>query len=116
MTGDCKLLEKIYKNLNNEYSFTFDRKNSRVTYHNELNETITENKELFGRKLANNLQNSYLKGINFLIQRNLNRKLDPNKFLDEYDLMTWNNHIYQLSNATHQRKIMGQLNIQIKSK
>ena len=72
---------------------------------------MTENKESFGRKLANNLQNSYLKGINFLINNNLDQKMDPNKFLDEHDIMAWNTHIYHLSDVNHQRKIINQLNI-----
>jgi hypothetical protein len=116
LVGDCKLIEKIYTTQNAEFSFSIDRNNSKITYHNEKNEPITENKEQFGRKLAHNLQNSYLKGINYLIQKNLDQKRDPNKFLDECDIMTWNNHIYQLSESNHQRKMINQLNIPHKTK
>jgi hypothetical protein len=114
VSGDCRLIEKIYAVQNDRCSFTIDRKKSKITYHNENNETITEHKDVFGRKLANNLQNSYLKGINYLINRNLEKKLDPNQFLAEYDLLTWNAHIYNLSDTTYQRRMINQLSIQEK--
>ncbi len=72
---------------------------------------VIDNKELFGRKLANNLQNSYLKGVNYLITCNLNNRMCPNKFLEEYDIQTWNGHIYELSDLRYQKKIINQLNI-----
>lgn len=115
LNGDCKLIEKIYKNRNDQMSFTTDQRKSKIYYQNEKNQIISENKDVFGRKLANNLQNSYLKGINHLIIRNLDNKLDPNKFLEEYDVMAWNNHIYSLSDADHQRKIINKLDIPIKN-
>lgn len=111
LTGDCKLIEKIYRNHNDEVGFTIDQKNTKIYYQNERNESISETKESFGRKLANNLQNSYLKGINYLINKNLDQRIDPNKFLDQYDLMSWNEHIYHLSDSNHQRKIINQLSI-----
>lgn len=114
LIGDCKLIEKIYANQNDEMSFSADHKNSKIFYQNEKNESITENKDSFARKLANNLQNSYLQSINYLINKNLTQKLNPNKFLDDYDIMTWNAHIYHLSDSSHQRKIMNQLRIHSK--
>jgi len=84
-------------------------------YYNENNEKIVDDCAAFGRKLAHNLQNSYLKGINYLINQNLDKKLDPNKFLDDYDLLTWNKHIYDLSDACHQHKIVRQLNIPLRN-
>lgn len=113
LVGDCKLIEKIYANQNHELSFSINQKNSNVTYHNEQQQLVTENKDTFGRKLANNLQNSYLKGVNHLIQRNLDHKRDPNQLLDEYDLITWNHHIYHLSESLHQRRLLGQLKLPI---
>jgi hypothetical protein len=109
--GDCKLIEKIYTNQNNELGFSLNQKRSRVTYHDEQQQTVTEPKSTFGRKLANNLQNSYLKSINYLVNRHLDHKNNPNQLLDDYDLMAWNQHIYQLSDTLHQRKIMGQLHL-----
>ena len=111
LVGDCKLIEKIYGGQNHEMSFNIDRKNSKIFFQNEKNENMVESKDVFGRKIANNLQNSYLKGINYLINKNLDLKGDPNRFLDQYDLMSWNTHIYHLSDHLYHRKILQQLNI-----
>ena len=115
LTGDCKLLEKIYMNNGNENGpksirFT-DKSRTKIEYRNENNEIVRDTKELFGRKLANNLQKSYLKGVNFLLTRNLESRGCPNKFLEEYDLQTWNGHIYELSDIKYHKKIINQLNI-----
>lgn len=119
VSGDCKLLEKIYTVSNgtdnkSSLSFTIDKNKSTIHFYDEQKQECSEQKESFGHKLANNLQNSYLKGVNYLIQRNLDRKGDPNKFLDSYDVMTWNHHIYQLSELNHQKKIINQMRIPLK--
>ena len=88
-----------------------DKSRTRIQYYNEKKELVKETKELFGRKLANNLQNSYLKGVNFLLTRNLENRGCPNKFLEEYDLQTWNGHIYELSDVKYQKKFINQLDI-----
>ena len=46
--------------------------------------------------MANNIQNTYLKTINYIINTNLENKLCPNKFLEDYDLQLWNQHIFDL--------------------
>jgi hypothetical protein len=118
LSGDCQLIEKIYSttNENPEISMKFlDKNRTRIEYFNENREKVSENKEIFGRKLANNLQNSYLKGVNYLINRNLDNKLCPNKLLEEYDLQIWNQHIYDLSDVRYHRKIINQLNIPTKT-
>ena len=126
LVGDCKLIEKIYLEgqksivdptcLNNNLQIPpsiryLDKSRTKIEYFNEKTEKVIENKELFGRKLANNLQNSYLKGVNYLINKNLDNHLCPNKFLEEYDLQIWNQHIYDLSDVRYHRKIVNQLNI-----
>lgn len=111
--GDCKLIEKIYNNGKGQLGFTTDGRKSTIYFHDENEKECQEPKESFGRKIANNLQNSYLKGINYLIQENLDHKGDPNKFLGSYDLMAWNQHVYQLSDVFHQKKIVSQLKIPI---
>ena len=59
LTGDCKLIEKIYlTGLYPSISFT-DKTCTKIEYHNENKEKIVDNKELFGKKIANNLQNSW---------------------------------------------------------
>jgi hypothetical protein len=114
LSGDCRLIEKIYLDPEQKQFFFMDPKKSNVTYYNEQKEQIVEAKDTFGRKLANNLQNSYLKSINFLINRNLNARASPNKFLEDYDVQTWNTHIYNLSDTCYQRRMIGQLKIPTK--
>jgi len=111
LSGDCKLIEKIYMSDNTDNIQFIDRNKSRVSYYNEKHEKIIDNKDNFGKKIANNLQNSYLKGINHLITKNLGQNMSPNRLLEEYDLQTWNSHIYNLSDTCYQRKIVTQLNI-----
>jgi len=115
LAGDCKLIEKMYlgeRNANDEPSIRFlDKGKTRIEYFNEKKEKISDSKEMFGKKIANNLQNSYLKGINYLLTQNLENHRCPNKFLEEYDLQIWNQHIYDLSDLRYHRKIINQLNI-----
>ena len=92
-----------------------DKNKTRIAYFNENKEKVIDSKELFGRRLANNLQNSYLKGVNHLINKNLDSHGCPNKFLEDYDIQTWNHHIYELSDHKYQKKIVNHLNIQISS-
>jgi hypothetical protein len=49
--------------------------------------------------------------VNYLIIKNLENHRCPNKFLEDYDLQTWNQHIYDLSDAQYHKKIIGQLDI-----
>jgi len=112
LIGDCKLIEKIYSNENQEIGIYFaDKNRTKIEYYNEKKEIIRDNKEVFGRKLASNLQNSYLKGVNCLITHNLENRKCPNKFLEDYDLQIWNQHIFNLSDLRYQKKIVIQLNI-----
>jgi hypothetical protein len=111
VSGDCKLIEKIYLSNDNENIHFSDKMKSKISYYNEHRQKVVENKDNFGKKIANNLQNSYLKGINYLINKNLNGHMCPNRFLEDYDLLTWNNHIYNLSDLCYQRKIINQLHI-----
>lgn len=111
LSGDCKLIEKIYLAKETENIHFLDKSKSKVSYYNENHEKVIDNKESFGKKIANNLQNSYLKGVNYLINKNLGNNMCPNRFLEEYDIQTWNTHIYNLSDVCYQKKIVNQLNI-----
>ena len=114
LTGDCNLIEKIYFNHTQGAICpirSMDKNRNYFEYYNEKKEKIVENHENFGRKIANNLQNSYLKGVNYLINQNLENRRCPNKFLEEYDLQIWNQHIYDLSDPRYQRKIVNNLNL-----
>ncbi len=116
LTGDCKLIEKIYltESMAQSAMRYIDKNKTKIEYFDENREKIVDNRGIvLGRKLANNLQNSYLKGVNYLITQNLSNNQCPNKFLEDYDLQTWNHHIYQLSDSRYQRKIVNQLNIPV---
>ena len=116
LSGDCKLIEKIYLNQGPQLNLYFvDKNRTKIEYYNENKELVRDTKELFGRKLANNLQNSYLKGVNHLITDNLENKRCPNKFLEDYDLQMWNQHIFDLSDLHYQKKIINRLNIPLKT-
>jgi hypothetical protein len=115
VVGDCTLIEKIYNNSGQKLSFTMNQKKSVIYFHNENNQSCSENMDTFSRKIANNLQNSYLKGINHLITKNLDLKKDPNQFLADYDILTWNSHIYQLSDSHRQHKILSHLDIPLRN-
>lgn len=110
LAGDCKLIEKLYDD-DTDQSFYIDKKKANIVYYNEKKERVMENKDQFGRKIANNLQNSYLKGVNYLINKNLDKNSNPNVFLEDYDIMSWNRHIYNLSDLCYQRKMLNQLKI-----
>jgi hypothetical protein len=121
ITGDCKLIEKIYcgglfDDAESPTSIHFlDKNRTKIGYYNEKNELMVSSKELFGKRIANNLQNSYLKGINHLIETILENRACPNKFLEEYDVQLWNQHIYNLSDCAYQKKMVNHLNIPLKS-
>ena len=116
LTGDCKLIDRIYQqnNTNQVPSYTTNKKRTMVYYRNQTNQPIVENKEAFVRKIANNLQNSYLKGVNHLINQTLDQRCNPNKLLDDYDLLAWNQHIYNLSDVSYQKKLINQMEIPLK--
>lgn len=58
------------------------------------------------KRLADNLQNTYLEGVNYLLTQNLENHDCPNKFLEEYDIQSWNQHIYELSDPLFSKKII----------
>lgn len=110
INGDIKLIEKIYFEGSNpgNYPIRFlDKKRGALEFIDEKNRTVADTKgDILSRRLGNNLQNTYLKSVNYLITSNLKHKKCPNVFLDEYDIMTWNQHIYELSDSNRQKKII----------
>lgn len=112
INGDIRLLQKIYFTDNNDNPpiCFLDKKRSKACFRDENQKQIIDaDGYLLSQRLGNNLQNTYLKGINHLITKNIENHKCPNKFLDEFDLMTWNQHIYDLSNVDRRRKIIKQL-------
>ena len=115
INGDCQLIEKIYLNKLKPSFYYQDKAKTKIEYFNENKVKSIDKKQQFCNKLANNLQNSYLKGINHVITENLDNHRCPNKFLEEYDIQTWNQHIYNLSDLSYQKKLINQLNIPCKT-
>ncbi len=117
INGDCKLLNKIYfeSKKSSEAPIKYsDKSHNNIEYYNDKQERIIDYRgQRLGKILANNLQNSYLKGVNYLINQNLENGLCPNKFLDDYDVQSWNAHIYELSDIKYQKKIVSQLDIPV---
>ena len=113
LSGDCRLIEKIYLGADDPQIHYIDRGKTKIIFYNEKQERVVESKVSMGKKLANNLQNSYLKGINCLINRNLTQRANPNRLLEDYDLQTWNTHIYNLSDACYQKKMISQLSLPV---
>lgn len=110
MTGDCKLIEKIYfeSNIEAETPIRYiDKGHTKIEYFDEFKKRIIDIRgQKLGKTLASNIQNTYLRGVNYLISRNQN-----NKFLAEYDIQSWNGHIYELSDVDYQKRLITNLDI-----
>lgn len=107
LSGDCKLLENIYFMDNIEPPIQYlDKNKNKIEFVDEKKQRIVDPRGvLLGKRLANNLQNSYLKGVNHLTTDTENR--DKTNF----DIHSWNQHIYDLSDSHYQRKLIAQLKI-----
>jgi hypothetical protein len=92
VSGDCRLIERVYSD------------NGRIRFAEKEPQT-----DQLARKLAGNLQNSYLRGVNYLINSSLDSNYNPVKLLEDHDLQSWNRHIYELSDHKYQRKILEHL-------
>ena len=86
VVGDCKLIENIYINNQSSSIYYVDKAKTKILYFDENNSKIISNKTQLMRKLANNLQNTYLKSVNYLINDNLDHQRCPNEFLQNHDL------------------------------
>jgi len=116
LSGDCKLLQKIYFDRGQPSMNFLDNTRNRVEYMDDKREKVVDyNGQKLGKILAGNLQNSYLKGVNYLINQSLTDQMIAEKFLDEHDVQSWNNHIYELSDHTYQKKMISSLNLPVKN-
>ena len=113
LNGDVKLIEKIYfegRTRENALIVFIDKKRGKLSFVDENKQMITDLKgDKLSQTLGNNLQNTYLKGINHLITNVLETRQCPNRFLDEYDLQLWNKHIYDLTQFERKRQIIKRL-------
>jgi len=109
IAGDCRLLNEVY----HELPFQTNSKHTQITYFNANKQKIIEAIDSFAKQLANSLQNSYLKGVNHIVKTNLERNACPMRMLENYDISTWNDHIYSLIDNKYQRKVIRALHIPI---
>lgn len=110
--GDTKLLEKVYLNDQSSPRLTFtfrDLKRGRVDYIGEAGCLVID---VDGRRLSqilcNNIQKVYGDALDYLTkepENEPNRKFSY-KYLSQYDIEIWNNHINNLSNEKVQKKFM----------
>ena len=104
------MLEKVYQvALDKPLLVTYDKKKGTVTYYDEHKQLVTESHGSFAWKIANNIQNCYLKGMTHLTLSGLEHKVNPNKSLDTYDFRVWNDHIYQLFDEKYRKKLVNHL-------
>lgn len=109
LEGDINLLKKIYfedkKDI--EYPIKFlDRSRNKVEFIDENFQKVIDPKGLeLGKRLCGNLQNGYLLHVNKILEANLNQQNDG-KFLDEFDLLNCQNHIYELSSQKYRRMLL----------
>lgn len=116
LSGDLRLIEKLYIDIDQPAIFYLDKSKKKLYYKDEQGQEKADTNGLVGRKLASNLQNGYLYGINYLINENLEEKKCPMKFLQDYDIHMWNSHIYELADTKYQKKLISYADIPIKNK
>src|SRR5205823_6942734 len=113
INGDCRLLEKIYFASENPEDCPIkmlDRNRKKLEYVDENNEIVIDPQGLrLAKILANNLQNSYLQGVNYLINLSMEDKQSSKPAIEDYDVQCWNDHIYALSDLRYQKKIISSL-------
>lgn len=110
ISGDVRLIEHLYLETNQPAVFFFNKKKQKLAWIDEYGLIHFDDKSVVGRKLANNLQNGYLNGANYLTDKS---KTDG-PLLEDYDINAWNDHIYLLNDVKYQLKLFKHLDIPIK--
>lgn len=110
MSGDIRLIEKIYLENKQPCMWYLDKKRCKIGWLDENGDKCVDlGGRVIMRKLANTLQNGYLKGVSYLIEKNANH--GSQKFLADYDIQSWNDHIYNLRDEKYQIKLLSYLDI-----
>jgi hypothetical protein len=106
-------LEKIYLSGDQPAIVYANRSRTRFAYFDEeQNQMVEGTGKSLARKLAANLQGSYMDSVKcFTDVENEHHARLPKKPLDAFDLEIWHRHIYELSDETYQKKILSSLNI-----
>lgn len=112
LEGDLNLLKKIYFEGKEpaEYPIRFlDKKRNKVEFIDENKKVVLDQygKEL-SKRLCSNLQNGYLMQVNMILENNFNQNEDG-KFMDEFEIHSCQNHIYELSSKKYRRKLLSSL-------
>jgi protein-arginine kinase activator protein McsA len=106
--GDCRLIEKIYFEIPTTPP-PIRKNGKKIEYRDEKGQIVIENGKKLCEILVNNLQNSYLKGsasLNgyFVSSSNI-------KMTGEYDVDSWNKHIYDLRDTKYQKTLLANINM-----
>lgn len=110
LNGDCRMIEKIF--IETDSMRCLDKNRVKIEYYDENEQKVIDIRGvILSGKLASSLQKTYIKGVNFLINDTIDHQQCPLKFLGDYDIQTWNTHIYGLSDLKYQRKLFNHINI-----
>ena len=109
LEGDINLLKKIYFDGKKEIEYPIkflDKSRNKVEFIDENFEKVLDPTGIeLSKRLCGNLQNGYLLHVNQILEANLNQQ-DDGKFLDEFDLLNCQNHIYELSSQKYRRMLL----------
>lgn len=112
ISGDVRLIEKIYLESKHPAFWYLDKKRHKMGWIDENGHKLVDiGGKLVMRKLANSLQSGYLKGVTYLVQKNLDNRHTNKQFLEDYDIQAWNDHIYNLRDEKYQAKLLSCLDI-----
>ncbi len=118
LAGDCRILERIYFPPDKNPALMYaNRSRTQFVYYDEKQNRIVEgNPKVVAKILAENIQRSYLKGSQSL--RDSDGKPmyvgEDHPFLpviEEFDMFTWNSHIYELNDEKYQKKVLSSIRI-----
>ncbi len=118
LPGDCRILERIYFPPDKKPALMYaNRSRTQFVYYDENQKRIVEgNAKVIAKILAENIQRSYLKGSQSL--RDGEGKPiyveEDHPFLpviEEFDMFTWNSHIYELNDEKYQKKVLNSIRI-----
>jgi hypothetical protein len=126
LRGDCTILEKVYI-LDMERPAIMYANGSKIqyVYYDENDNRVVEtNVQIMAKKLADNLQRTYLKGMGALhIDLADNLRDDNDNFIrskniqsiEAHDIQTMNEHVHELQDEKYQKKVLKSLKIPYES-
>ena len=88
-----------------------DKARTRIEYFDEKQELKIDKKNNFAANYPIICKIYFFKSIAKSKSSDFCNTFFKSIFLEEYDIQTWNQHIYNLSDISYQKKLMNQLNI-----